>query len=351
MKLTIKEIAKESGYGVGTVSRVLNGSPNVSKRARETIQAIIDAHNYQPNQNARRLKQQIRQGIAIIVKGTNNFLFTSILEKLQADIEQKGYLCSIHYIDQDDNEVEEAEKECSEEKPCALVFLGANIDGMQDRIEALEIPCILVTAGAAYLNVKNLSSVTVDDTEGAICATDFLISRGHRKIGIIGSDPQLSRPSLLRLSGAQSSFMRHGIPFRLDRQFEQARFSLQDGYDAMIRLLRKDPDLTAVFAFSDIIAIGAMKALYDSGYKIPEDVSIIGYDGIELSRFCHPRLASIVQNAELIAAHTTDILTRCIEGKSEVVHEVVAFELQEGSSVRDIRNLENIAASRTILMA
>lgn len=351
MSLTIKQIAKESGYGVGTVSRVLNGSPNVSKRAQEAIQATIDAHNYQPNQNAQRLKQQSRHGIAVIVKGTNNFLFASILEQLQADIEEKGYVCSIHYIDQDDNEVQEAEKISGEQKPGAFVFLGANVDGMQERIEALGVPCILVTAGAAYLNVKNLSSVTVDDTAGSICAVDYLISKGHRQIGIIGSDPKLSRPSLLRLSGAQSAFLSHGMIFRVDRQFEYARFSFQDGYDAMMKLLRKYPDLTAVFAFSDIIAVGAMKALYDSGYSIPEDVSVIGYDGIELSRFCHPRLASIVQSTEQIAAHTTDILVRCMEKKSEAVHEVVAFTLQEGSSVRDIRNLDNIAASQTAMMA
>jgi LacI family transcriptional regulator len=334
--MTIKEIAAESGYGVGTVSRVLNNNPNVSQEARDAVMAVILAHDYQPNANARHLKLQARQGISIIIKGTQNTLLSDILEHMQLLIEQAGYVCMASYIDQDDDEIALAEKISAEKKPMGIAFLGANVEGKEKRIKALGVPCLLVTVGASHLNVSNLSSISVDDEAAAEAMTEYLYKKGHRNIGVIAGNPQLSRPSLLRITGVQSAFLRHGLMLDLHRQVEFARYSLQGGYDAAVRLLQDFPEMTAIFASSDIMALGAIRALYDKGLRCPEDISVCGFDGIELSRYSHPKLTTIVQNTATIAGHGVDILLRCIEKNADSSHEVVAFGFQEGDSVRDL---------------
>ena len=106
--MTIKDIAREAGYAVGTVSRVINNNPNVSQAARARILEVIQKYNFQPNSNAKHLKQQASQGIAMIVKGTHNMLFAPILEKMQTECTAAGYSGMVYYIDENDNEVDRA---------------------------------------------------------------------------------------------------------------------------------------------------------------------------------------------------------------------------------------------------
>lgn len=126
--MTIKDIAKESGYAIGTVSRVLNNNPSVSPAARAKILEVIKRYNYQPNSNAKHLKQQSSDGLALIVKGTQNMLFVDILEKMQAILEERGYVSTVYYIDEEANEVAQAELICAERKPYGIVFLGSNLE-------------------------------------------------------------------------------------------------------------------------------------------------------------------------------------------------------------------------------
>ena len=124
--MTIKDIAKESGYAVGTVSRVLNNHPDVSEKARKTIMEVVERHHFKLNNNAKHLKQQASSGIAIIVKGSQNMLFASIVEQLQGLIEEKDFACFIYYIGEEENEVEQAESVCLERHPKGILFLGSN---------------------------------------------------------------------------------------------------------------------------------------------------------------------------------------------------------------------------------
>lgn len=337
--MTIKEIAKETGYGIGTVSRVLNNSGSVSDKARKEIMAVIEKYHFQPNANARHLKMQMNFGIALIVKGVENMLFLDLTEAIQKNIRDNGYECLTYYIDEDGDELEEARKIVKERHPFGIMFLGshANIEHRKLEVKDLGVPCIVITDNTVTLGISNLSSIGVDDSLAANYAIEYLYQKGHRKIGIIGGDPKVSRPSRMRLDGCQIAFFRHGIPFDREKQYSYSRFSLQGGYDAALNLLKNFPDMTAVFAMSDITAIGAMRAFYSSGKRIPSDISVIGFDGIELARFVHPRLTTIRQDVSKLANRGTEILLNCIQNNSGEIHEVISFELQEGSSVRDIR--------------
>ena len=107
---------------------------------------------------------------------------------------------------------------------------------------------------------------------------EYLYKKGHRRIGIIGGKPNLSRPSLARLAGCQGAMLRLGLPFDMEKQYAYARFSLSSGYEAMEYLLKHSPDITAVFAMSDLMALGAIRALRDHGLCVPQDISVTGFD-------------------------------------------------------------------------
>ena len=122
--MTIKDIARESGFAIGTVSRALNNAPGVSAETRQKILEVVNRHNYEPNANAKHLKQQANDGIALIVKGTQNMLFADILEQLQSVIEESGYVATVYYIDEEANEVAQARRICAERKPYGILFLA-----------------------------------------------------------------------------------------------------------------------------------------------------------------------------------------------------------------------------------
>ena len=126
MALTIKDIARESGYAVGTVSRVLNNHPDVSDKARAKILEVVEKHHFKLNSNAKHLKQQASNGIAIIVKGNQNMLFASIVEQMQGMIREKGYACLMYYIGEMENELEQALQVIIERRPMGILFLGSS---------------------------------------------------------------------------------------------------------------------------------------------------------------------------------------------------------------------------------
>lgn len=334
--MTIKDIARLSGYSVGTVSRVLNGSPNVSEDAKRRVEAVVKEHDFKLNSNAKHLKQQTSSGIAIIVKGTQNMLFASLVEQLQGLIREKGFACLIYYIDEDDNEVEQALQVCRERHPRGILFLGSTLEDFRRQFSPITIPCVLVTNSAADLGFPNLSSVSTDDAAGAEQAIGHLLSLGHRKIGVLAGKMDLSRAASTRYEGCLRAFAAHGIPFDPERQLVMARFALGSGYDAMAALLDKMPDLTAVFAMSDVMAVGAVRAIRDRGLRVPGDVSIIGYDGIDLGRYLTPQLTTIRQHRDTIAHRSVEILLQCMQEQTPAVHEVLPFDLISGESVQQI---------------
>lgn len=331
--MTIKDIARLSGCGVGTVSRVLNNHPDVTEKTRQKVLAVVEEYHYQPNANAKHLKQQFLSNISIIVKGTQNMLFADIVEQIQALLADSGQESVVHYLDEDADEVAYAQQLCRERHPKGILFLGGDLEFFRDHFAGIAVPCVLITNTARELGYDNLSSLTTDDLAAAEQAVDFLIQQGHRKIGILGGNLSCSQISYCRLQGCLTSFRAHGIPFREELQCEPCRYSMADGYQAACSLLDRNPELTAIFAMGDVIAIGAIRALRDRGKRVPEDISVIGYDGIASAQFSVPRLTTIQQDTRQFAARGTDILLRNIERKPCPVHEVIPFRLICGESV------------------
>lgn len=334
--MTIKDIAKESGYAVGTVSRVLNNNPGVSEETRRKILEVVEKYHFRINSNAKHLKQQSNNGIAIIVKGTKNMLFAALVEQLQHLIKESGYAVIIDYIREDEHEVEQAIQVCKERQPQGILFLGSNKENFKERFAAVRIPCVMVTNSSEGLMFDNLSSVSIDDCEAGRIAVEYLISLGHKKIGILGGEIKHSTPAKERFEGGLCALKDHHIAFDRKNQLSCSYFTMESGYHAMEELLDMSPDVTAVFAMSDVTAQGAIRAAKDRGLKVPEDISIIGFDGIEMGQYMVPKLTTIKQPSVCIAENCVNILFECITQNKPSVHMNVPFELLEGESTQTL---------------
>ena len=153
--MTIKDIARESGYAVGTVSRVLNHNPSVRPEAREKILAVVAQYGYQPNANAKHLKQQAYEGLALVVKGTKNALFADLLDKLQAYVEKCGYTPTVYYINETGDEMAYAQMLCTERKPYGIFFIGSHPHCFTPELAGLGIMVVGVALLLVALAIYN----------------------------------------------------------------------------------------------------------------------------------------------------------------------------------------------------
>ena len=334
--MTIKDLANQTGYSVGTISRVLNNQPNVSEKARTAILEAAHACGFQLNTNAQQLKQQRSNNILVLVKGSSNQLFGSLVEAIQRRMAGSHYHLVVDYMDEDHNEVLRGVQLCREKKPQGIIFLGGNRKNFLADFQRIDVPCVLITSDGSDLPFRNLCSVCCNESLAVSQTIDRLIQMGHRQIGIIGGYIERSDTSRRRLEGCLEAFRNHGILFDPELDYASARFSYADGYRAAKELRASGRTYTAVFCMADVMAMGAIRALTDNGLRVPEDVSVVGFDGLPIGEFIVPRLSTVSQSIEVLAQRGMELLQANIEGKSLCVHETVPAQIQWKESTREL---------------
>ncbi len=332
--MTIKDLAARTGYSVGTVSRVLNNQAHVSEQARETILRAAEESGFHLNANAKQLKQQHSNSLLVICKGKANELFDALLVALQARTAGIGYPLFVDYVDESENVVQRALRLCPEKKPLGVLFLGGNREEFLADFHKITLPCVLVTGSAAGLPFRNLSSVSADDMLAARMAVEHLIRLGHSSIVVLGGHRVHSDITTQRYQGCLETFREHGIDFQEERDYEAARYTYDDAYRATQALLKKNTSFTALFAMSDVMAIGAIRALKDAGKAVPEDVSVIGFDGLAIGEYMVPRLSTMTQSVEALAEKSLQLLSRSIREHCDGSHEIVPITLESRESAQ-----------------
>ena len=336
---TIQDIARISGYSIGTVSRVINNRSDVSEEARARIEEVIRQQNYQPNSSARMLRQTVSTDISIIVRGNGNIFLQSILEQIQMRVREHGEIANMQFIGETENAVEAAAQVVQHLKPKGLIFLGGSVENFRRDFSKINVPSVLITANAEGLGFANLSSFTTDDKDAAAHAVGMLIEQGHKRIGILGGypgDAEGAHPDdapALRIGGAVAELEKNGIPFSLESDYVACSANAEGGYQAAKQLLSKTPDLTAIFALKDTIALGAVRAICDMGLRVPEDFSVVGFDGVILTKYSVPRLSTIQQDITTLARKGVDDLLMRISYECSAVHERVPYLYVNGESV------------------
>lgn len=333
--MTIKDIAKECGCAIGTVSRVLNNHPDVSDKTREKVMAVVEKHGFVLNTNAKQLKAQERKNIVIIVKGASSTLLNGLLEKIQKKFENLPYTSNVVVLDENDNEGLVATRINFEQKPLGFIFLGGSPKKLSGEFEKVHVPSVLISNQASSSRSEYLSSVSIDNLKASFTSAEFLLKNGHKKIGVIGGALD-SEISSTRYEGFLSALISAGVHFDFEKSYEIAKYSFEGGASAAKRLIAKNPDITAVFTMSDAMAIGACRAFWDLGYKVPDDISVIGFDGLTISDYFCPRLTTIRQIEEELAGEGLNVLLDSIENKASCCHKIVPFEFIQGESVKKI---------------
>ncbi|MDE6607602.1 MAG: LacI family transcriptional regulator [Lachnospiraceae bacterium] len=332
-EITIKDVARRCGVGVSTVSRAINNHPDINPETKKMIMDVIQDSGYIPNNSARNLKRSDAKSIAVLIKGITNPFFSSMIQIIEEETQQKGYSMELRHVEAYEDEVDVALELVKEKRLRGIVFLGGYFSHSEEKLGMLKVPFVFGTVGATPENINKAlySNVAVDDFKESKRMTEYLIGLGHKEIAILTAEPGDISIGKLRLEGYKAALTEHGIPVRenLIRKMEEGMesYSMENGYQKTKELIESGESFTAIYGTADSLAIGAMRALLDAGIRIPEEVSVAGYDGIELGDYYAPRLTTIRQPVEEMAREMTGLLFHIISGKEEHKHLVFPGEL------------------------
>lgn len=331
---TIHDVASQARVSITTVSRVLNDREGVDPKTRARVLQAIDRLHYLRNTNAANLKQRHTDFVAVILRGRRNIFLTDLAERVMDLGRQTGFQFLLEFIDEKADEFLTARRIYMERNLSGIIFLGANLKDREKDLQRLDLPCVFATVDASHLSAPKLASISVDNYRAGQEAAERLIMMGHTRIALLGYFAGAYDSTGLRLNGALDFIRSRGIDFDPDL-FADCDFSLQKAYDAARKLLKRKKRFTALIAMSDTVAIGAGKALYDSGIQVPFDVSLIGFDGIQEGEFCKPSLATMAQPADALAQGTVDLLARMLGGGAGS-HVLLDCAYKAGGSLRSL---------------
>ncbi len=332
---TIKDVAREAGVAVSTVSRVLNGRPDVSEETRKKVMDVVEAFGFVQNRNARNLKSTKTVFGAIIVRGRRNAFLNDIAEQMIEYAQGFKTPFLIKYIDEEADEFDALRQLYTERRASGFVLLGSRLDERVQKIDGLHIPCVFATVDASRSGLYNASSVCIDDRDAARAMMDRLIACGHTHVAVFGGNREGDDIFARRYQGALDSLQAHGIDYNPD-EYVRTRFSLDGAYECARAFFMKHRDVTAVLAMSDTIAAATIRALFDLGMRVPQDVSVSGFDGTEMAKYFVPSITTVLQPAEMIAKESVALLCEMLDG-GEPREVRLPYSFVDGESIGPVK--------------
>ena len=330
--ITIKDIAQKCGVGVSTVSRAINNHPDISEETKSKIMKVVKENNFVPNKSARNLKILDSKTIAVLIKGIDNPFFQKMIKVFEEEIQNRKYSFILHRVDTNQDEIEVALELIKEKRLKGIVFLGGKFSHQEKKLKEIQIPFVLSTIAIAENVDRNIySSVSVDDKSESEKIVNFLCDQGHTKIAILVAGKSDRSISKLRVEGYRNALKSRNIPINenLIRHTDDNENIqvIENGYKLMKELLESKEEFTAVYSISDSMAIGASKAILESGKRIPQDYSVVGFDGLDITYYYNPSITTIRQPVDDMARETTKILFDLINNKTKNQHKVFKGEL------------------------
>lgn len=322
--MTIKEVAKLAGVSTATVSYVINGTQNVREEKRQRVLDAIEQSGYQPNRIAKSLRLKSTNTIGVLVEDIMGYPVPEIINGISEYTEKNGYQILLNDLrmleslsDQYEQIVQQKDKI---NKAISFLLHGARVDaiiyiGTFDReitgiINEIHKPLVIAYSttadpGACY--------VAYDSEDISAEVIRYFLNHSHRRIAVITGPPD-TFPSQMRMRGVQRAFNEAGIA--PDSSYvKNGDWKYGSGYLCMKELLGQEPRPTALFAMNDLMAAGAMDAIHDTGMKVPEDISIIGFDNREIATYLHPRLTTVEINLKEVGRSAAKMVLDQIKGR------------------------------------
>jgi DNA-binding LacI/PurR family transcriptional regulator len=314
MSVKLEDIAKETGFSISTVSRVLsNSSYPVSEQIRENVLRAAERMGYEPNIAARSLRTDRTSTIGIIVDDLLSPFTPPILRGIQDYLHENGFLSLIVNSDWDPNQEQAAIKTLLSRPVDGIIFVEYSHRATSDVLERSHKPRVFVHRlfGSP---IKN--SVVPDDYYGAGLATGHLISLGHRRIGYING-PENWHTCRARLGGYKDTLAGHGLTFE-PALVQPGDWEIDSGYAAAKNLLNLAERPTAIFAANDLMSLGAIYAIEDAGLNVPGDVAVVGYDNRNFTKIVKPRITTVSMPVIEMGGVAAELLLKQIaEGRKE----------------------------------
>lgn len=312
--LTIRDVARLAGVSVATVSRVLNNSTQVSPDTRDSVMKAVAQLGYRPNANAQALATQVSDTIGVVVMDVSDAFFGALVKAVDmvAQQFQKNVLIG--------NSYHEAEKE----RNAIEVLIRQRCNALIVHSKALsdeELAAFMEQVPGMVLINRTVPGylhrcVGLDNVSGAVMATRMLLNNGHQRIGYLASSHRIEDNDQ-RYEGWQRALQERGI-VPLDSWLASGSPDMQGGEVAMVELLGRNPGLTAVFAYNDSMAAGALTALKDNGVAVPQHFSLIGFDDIPIARYTDPQLTTVRYPVASMAKLATELALQGAAGKLDI---------------------------------
>ena len=341
--MNIKDIARLAGVGVSTVSRVINDHPDVKDETREKVKKIIKESNYIPNNSARILKKNNTKNIGVLVKGVFNPFFAEMINVIGSKITEKGYTMILQQNDyKTEEDIDGLIAFAKEKRLQGVICLGGNFLNVNDEsISPLDIPVVLTSVNTIYKSEENkhkFSSIGIDNVFAAKELTNYLIKKGHKNIAIILGDKNDVGISWLRLEGYKKAIFENNLKY-LEENIFIGNYEYEGAYNVAKKIINERKDITAIFAISDIMAVGAAKAIIDSGLKVGDDISVAGFDGMDITKYYNPEITTVKQPNKKMAISSVDLIFDLLLKKKQNKHIIFETKIIERKSCKDIKNI------------
>ncbi|MDX8467772.1 substrate-binding domain-containing protein [Mesorhizobium sp. VK23B] len=330
---TIADVARYAGVSVATVSHVMNRTRHVEPETAERVRAAITALRYSPNSLARSLRRGETKTIGLLLPDNSNPFFASVARQ----IEDAGFVAGYTVIlCNSDGSAEKEERYLSvlmAKQIDGLIFAGSSDHARVFASLSTAVPAVLLDR---EIHSVHVDSVLVDHDHGGYLAGRYLVGLGHKRIGVIGG-PRDSSSSPARLRGFTRALEEAGLALSPSSVVD-SDYHFAGGRLAMERLMEQAPEITAVFACNDLMAMGAITALRSRGLRVPDDMSLVGFDDIPYAVTTWPPLTTIAQPVEKIGTRAVSLLLERVgEPTAPSRREVLAPVLVERESCAALR--------------
>ena len=327
MTVKIKDVAEYAGVSTATVSRVLNNHPNVSESTRKKVFKAIKRLNYIPNQGGRNLRKQKSNTILVLIPDIRNYFYNNILYGMDNVLTRYGYNLIIGSTNSEITREKNLVTLVYQKLVDGIIFLASTLTG-QELSELNELFPIIQCC--EFYENGEITHISIDNYKAAYDVTEYLIHKGHKRIAFISSQNNFLS-TRLRESGYIQALKDYSLEYD-ENLMIRGDYSFQSGYLSTNILMSLSNPPTAIFAISDVVAAGAIQALYQLGKNVPGDVAVFGFDDIDLAKQLTPPLSTVAQPLESIGSLAAKTMLDKLAGKKAPNEIILPYELMLRSS-------------------
>lgn len=333
MPYTIKDVAQKANVSIATVSRILNDQTGYSKKTKEKVLKVIEEIGYQPNGVARGLITKRTHSIGVLFPHLSGSLVTELLRGIEKSASAHGSSVFVCHTESDSNKTMKYLKLLNEKRVDGIIFTSEDLqDEYNQYIKKINIPMVLL---ATQSEKYPFPFVKVNDHDAAYSAAQYLIQKGHTRIAMISGNADDLIAGKPRIDGFIKALKDNNIPIEEEHIIVTKGFGFSEGVTGLKSLLAIDSKITAIFAASDEIAFGAISTAYHLGIKVPEELSIIGYDNLSIAEMSIPPLTTVAQPFVEMGETAGNILFKMLETEKLAESQIVMHQIVERMSVKE----------------